>query len=794
MIASCTFWGRDVHLFATAGNSKLITAAGIFHRNENILMSKSLIIVESPAKARTLKKYLGKNYDVRASVGHIRDLPVSKLGVDIKKDFSPQYVTIKGKGKIISDLKKAASKADEIFLAPDPDREGEAIAWHIAHILKSAGKPIHRALFHELTQKAIRAAIGSATNIDQNKFQAQQARRILDRLVGYQISPLLWEKVRRGLSAGRVQSVAVRMICDRESEIEKFRAEEYWTISARLGGKNPPPFIARLNKISGRKTRVEDEQQAAAIVTTLKKSEHTVSDVDKKERKRYPSPPFITSTLQQEANRKLRFPAKRTMGLAQKLYEGIELGDRGPVGLITYMRTDSTRINNEALDEVREYIKKELGHDSLPAKPVFYKTSKASQDAHEAIRPTDVTLTPEKVAPYLEKGLLNLYTLIWKRFVASQMCPAIYDQTIITIKADKYLLKAQGAILRFKGFMALYVESSEENGATDARTEETDKEGTIIPDVAAGEKLKVLGVEPKQNFTQPPPRYTEATLVKALEENGVGRPSTYASIISTILDKDYVMQQQRKFVPTDLGKLVNDLLVAHFPHIMDVEFTASMEENLDKVEEGQSNWVNLLHGFYGPFEKTLSAAKQEMKSVKKQGIPTGIDCKLCDGKLFIKWGKTGEFLACENYPTCTFTQNFKKDADGTIIPIVKEEPVESGEKCEKCGRPMVYKQGRYGQFLACSGYPECKHIRAQTTGVKCPEENCKGEIVQKISKKGKVFFSCSRFPKCKFATWDRPVPQKCPQCEKPFLLEKNTRKGTLLQCVDKDCGYSEPLT
>lgn len=756
-------------------------------------MSKSLIIVESPAKARTLKKYLGKDYDVRASVGHVRDLPVSKLGVDVKKDFSPQYVTIKGKGKIISDLKNAAQKADEIYLAPDPDREGEAIAWHIAHVLKSAQKPIHRALFHELTQKAIRAAIENATIINENKFQAQQARRILDRLVGYQISPLLWEKVRRGLSAGRVQSVAVRMICDRESEIEKFQPVEYWTISEQLEGKNPPRFIAKLDKVSNRKAKVENQEQADIIVATLRKADHTVSSVDKKERRRNPSPPFITSTLQQEANRKLRFPAKRTMSLAQKLYEGIELGDKGPVGLITYMRTDSTRINDEALTEVRNFITVSYGKDFLPAKPVFYKTSKASQDAHEAIRPTDVTLTPEKVASFLDKGLLNLYTLIWKRFVASQMCPAIYDQTIVSIKADKYLLKAQGAILRFKGFMALYVESGDENGETGGSQEKPDDDGPIIPDVARGDTLKLLAVEPKQNFTQPPPRYSEATLVKALEENGVGRPSTYAAIISTILEKEYVMQQQRKFKPTDLGKLVNDLLVAHFPTILNIEFTASMEENLDKVEEGKSNWVKLLQAFYDPFEKTLSAAREEMTSVRKQGIPTGISCKLCEGNLVIKWGRTGEFLACENYPTCKFTQNFKKDENGTIIPVEKEEPVDSGEKCEKCGRPMVFKQGRYGQFLACSGYPECKHIQAQTTGVKCPEENCKGEIVQKISKKGKVFFSCSRFPKCKFATWDRPVPQKCPNCGKPFLLEKNTKKGTVLQCMDNACGYSEPL-
>jgi len=758
-------------------------------------MAKSLIIVESPAKARTLKKYLGKEYDVRASVGHIRDLPVSKLGVDIAKDFSPQYVTIKGKGKIISDLKSAAHKAEVIYLAPDPDREGEAIAWHIAHILRSEKKPIQRALFHELTQKAIRAAIENATDINHNKFEAQQARRILDRLVGYQISPLLWEKVRRGLSAGRVQSVAVRMICDRESEIEKFQPVEYWTISETVEGDKPPRFIAKLDKIAGRKAKVDNQEQADEIVAVLKKAGHTVSAVDKKERKRNPSPPFITSTLQQDANRKLRFPAKRTMSLAQKLYEGIELGERGPVGLITYMRTDSTRINNEALDQVRDFISQSYGGNFLPAKPVFYKTSKSSQDAHEAIRPTDVNLTPEKVAPFLDKGLLSLYTLIWKRFVASQMKPAIYDQTTVSVKADKYLLKSQGAILRFKGFMTLYVESSEESDEDERKPEAADnnKDSAIIPDVAPGDSLKVTGIEPKQNFTQPPPRYTEATLVKALEENGVGRPSTYAAIISTIQDKDYVLLQQRKFKPTDLGRLVNDLLVAHFPSIMDVEFTASMEENLDQVEEGTSNWVNLLKTFYDPFEKTLAAAREDMKSVKKQGIPTDLPCKLCGGKLVIKWGRTGEFLACENYPECKFTQNFRRDENGAIVPIEKEEPVDSGEKCEKCGRPMVYKQGRYGRFLACSGYPECKHIKPQTTGVKCPEKDCTGELVQKISKKGKVFYSCSRFPKCKFAIWDKPVPKPCPRCGKPFLVEKTTKQGTVLQCLDKTCGYSEPL-
>ncbi len=762
-------------------------------------MAKALIIVESPAKARTLQKYLGKSFAVKASVGHIRDLPVKTLGVDIDKGFKPQYVTIRGKGKVIKDLKTAAQKADEIYLAPDPDREGEAIAYHIAHTLKSSHKPIHRVLFHELTKKAIIAAIENATDVNLSRFEAQQARRILDRLVGYQISPLLWDKVRRGLSAGRVQSVAVRMVCEREEAIEAFKSEEYWSIGVQLEAAGPPPFAAQLDRIGGRKVdnkknRIENEHKAQAIAQALRDAAFTVAGIEQKRKKRHPSPPFITSTMQMEANRKLRFSAKKTMGLAQKLYEGIELGDEGPVGLITYMRTDSTRINDEALSEVRGHIERQYGKDYLPPKPIIYKKSTSAQDAHEAIRPTDVNKTPEKMAPFLDKDMLALYSLIWKRFVACQMASAQFDQTTILINAGEYQLKTVGSIMRFLGFMTLYVESTDEqpgNGGTPPADSEKD---INLPDVKKGDQLTLLSVTPKQHFTQPPPRYTEATLVKALEENGVGRPSTYASILSTIQDKEYVLLEQRKFRPTDLGKLVNKLLVQHFPTILDIEFTASMEQKLDQVEEGKIRWNEILEQFYGPFKETLDSAKEEMESVKRSAVPTDIACQACDGKMVIKWGRNGEFLACENYPDCKHTQDFTRDANGTIVPLERKEAEESGEFCDKCGRPMVYKQGRYGKFLACSGYPECKQIRPISTGVKCPEENCDGEIIQKVSKRGKIFFSCNRYPKCTFALWDKPVNQSCPQCGSPFLLEKDTKKmGHHLRCPNSSCGFIKKI-
>ena len=757
-------------------------------------MSKSLIIVESPAKARTLQRYLGKSFDVKASVGHVRDLPVKNLGVDVENDFSPQYVTIRGKGKVLSELRTAAKKADDIYLAPDPDREGEAIAWHIAESLKNVKKPIHRALFHELTKKAILAAIEHSSEIDTHKFEAQQARRILDRLVGYQISPLLWDKVRRGLSAGRVQSVAVRMVCEREEAIKAFEPVEYWSVTADLHNSAKHGFQAQLDRLDGKKldkkkNRIADEAQAQAIVAELQKASYLVKDQIKKEKKRRPSPPFITSTMQMEANRKLRFSAKKTMMLAQRLYEGVELGEAGPAGLITYMRTDSTRINDDALAQVREVIVKEQGQEYLPEKPNFYKTSKSAQDAHEAIRPTDARRTPAKVAPFLEKDMLALYTLIWKRFVASQMKPAVYDQTTIIIDGgERFQLRATGSIMRFLGFVSLYVESTD-----DIKAAQQDGD-VLLPEVEKDERLELQKLQPKQHFTQPPPRYTEATLVKALEENGVGRPSTYASILSTIQDKEYVAMEERKFWPTDLGKLVNDLLVEHFPAILDVEFTASMEQTLDKVEEGQEEWLKVLKDFYGPFKERLEAAKKEMRSVKRTATPTDIKCPECDGMMMIKWGRNGEFLACENYPDCKSTADFSRQEDGSITVKQKEAPEESGEVCEKCGSPMVYKHGRYGRFLACSGYPKCKNIRAESTGVKCPEEGCQGELIKKISKRGKVFYSCNQYPNCSYALWDKPVNQPCPDCDSTFLLEKTTKKsGTSLRCPDKSCGYFQKV-
>jgi DNA topoisomerase-1 len=761
-------------------------------------MSKSLIIVESPAKARTLQRYLGKSFTVKASVGHICDLPEKTLGVDVEHDFQPKYVTIRGKAKIITELRGAAQKADQIYLAPDPDREGEAIAWHIATTIEADQKPVRRVLFHELTKKAILAAIENATEIDQNKFEAQQARRILDRLVGYQISPLLWDKVRRGLSAGRVQSVAVRMVCEREQEIADFTSLEYWSITAELQQDGPPPFLAQLELVNGQKLTnkkdncIADEAAAQAIVADLRDCPFIIDKVSKKKTKRNPSPPFITSSLQIEANRKLRFSAKKTMMLAQRLYEGIAIGEDGPTGLITYMRTDSTRINDEALGQVRDYIRTAYGDKHLPATANIYRAKKSAQDAHEAIRPTDVAKTPESLAPHLEKDMLALYTLIWKRFVASQMAPAIYDQTSVTIEAGRYGFKAVGSIVRFLGFMTLYVESRDESQTPQPADQDRD---VILPDLKEGQGVELLKLGPGQHFTQPPPRYTEATLVKALEENGVGRPSTYAAILSTIQDKEYVKLEQRKFYPTDLGKLVNDLLVRHFPAIMNTEFTASMEQNLDRVEEGSVNWLRILHDFYGPFRQALEQAKSDMKSVKRSAVPTDVKCTLCGGVMVIKWGRKGEFLACENYPECKNTQDFKKDDEGNIVPVGKEEPLPSGAICEKCGLPLVYKNGRFGRFLACSGYPKCKHIPAEKTGVQCPEAGCGGELIKKISKKGKVFYSCNHYPKCSFAIWDKPVNQPCPDCQSPYLLEKENKKyGLHVKCPNDKCGYMQKLT
>ena len=744
-------------------------------------MSKSLIVVESPAKAKTISKYLGKDFIVKASVGHIKDLPKSKIGVDVKKGFEADYQVVRGKGKVVAEIKKAAKEADVVYLAPDPDREGEAIAWHIAEEIGDT-KKIYRVLFNEITKSAIQEAIKHPGKLDEDKYEAQQTRRILDRLVGYKISPILWDKVKMGLSAGRVQSVAVRVICDREREIQAFVAVEYWSVTAELEGKKPPVFTAKLTHLKGKKADLKNEKDSGTLVDGLKGASYIVKKIERKERKRNPSPPFITSKLQQEAARKLRFTAKKTMMLAQKLYEGVELGTEGPTGLISYMRTDSTRVAGEALTAVREFIVDRYGKEFLPAAPVHYKSAKAAQEAHEAIRPTSLENTPEKVKDFLSKDEYNLYELIWNRFVASQMNPAILDQTSIDITANDATFRATGSVIKFPGFMSVYIEGKDTE-------EEEDKEGRL-PELKEGEVLKLVRLKPEQHFTEPPPRFSEATLVKELEEKGIGRPSTYAAIISTIQEKEYAKLDKRVFYPTELGMLVTDLLVKNFPNILDVEFTAQMEEKLDDIEEGKAKRLKVLKEFYGPFEETVKAASKDMRDVKKEEIPTDITCEKCGAKMVVKWGRMGQFLACPNYPECKNTKNFKKDDTGKL-EAVEEKVEETGEVCPKCGKPMVIKTGRFGKFIACSDYPACKTTKAITTGVKCPDCG-EGELTEKRSKKGKVFFSCSRYPDCKFATWNRPVPEKCPQCGASFLVEKYSKsEGNYIACIKEGCGYKK---
>ena len=725
-------------------------------------MSKSLVIVESPAKAKTIKKFLGKSFDVEASSGHLVDLPSSKLGVDIENDFNPQYVVIKGKSKYLNQLKKAAKDADKVYLASDPDREGEAIAWHIADKLNIRDKS-HRVLIHEITENAVRDSIAHPTTLSQDRFEAQQARRILDRLVGYQVSPILWRKVKKGLSAGRVQSVALRLVVDREREIEAFKTEEYWTIEAGLKKAKDAPeysFTAVLHSYDGETAEIPNESRASSIVESVKNEKFTVSSVERKERKKNALPPFITSTLQQEAARKLRFSVKKTMMLAQKLYEGIELGKEGPVGLITYMRTDSVRISENALNEARELIKETYGSEYLPQKPNTFKVKKSAQDAHEAIRPTYVGKLPDSVKQFLPDDEFQLYKLIWQRFVASQMNPTIYDQTTVEIKAGRGIFRVTGSIVKFPGFSAVYLEGMEEE------EEEKEKdEMRKLPELTKGEELDLLGIEGKQHFTQPPPRFTESSLVKELEEKGVGRPSTYATILSTIIDREYVNKEKNKLKPTLLGCSVNDLLVQGFPEIMDVQFTADMEEKLDNVEEGNVNWVELLKGFYTGFSSRLDKAQDTMKSLKRDGIPTDIKCDVCGSNMIIKWGRNGEFLSCSRYPECKSAKAFEYDAEGNIKVMEKAEPVVREDiKCDKCSAPMVIKRGRRGEFLACTRYPDCKNAKAFE---KDPEGNIKviekaePEIREdiKCEKCGKPmavrrgrfgkFLGCTGYPKCR---------------------------------------------
>jgi len=799
-------------------------------------MAKALVVVESPAKAKTINKYLGRNYKVIASMGHVRDLPKSKLGVDVDDDFEPSYEVIASRKKVLKELKDAAKGSDDIFIATDPDREGEAIGWHLAEELGSANKKkIRRLMFNEITKKGVLSALEHPTAINKQMVDAQQARRVLDRLVGYKISPLLWEKVRRGLSAGRVQSVALKLVVDREREIERFVAEEYWNITARLAGPVPPEFDAKLLKRGANAIKVSNQAEADQVLNDLKDATWTVASVATKERKKNAVPPLITSKLQQAA----RFPVKKTMMIAQQLYEGIEIPGEGSVGLITYMRTDSTRVSDQALGEVREYIGTKFGPDYVPEKPNVFRAKKDAQDAHEAIRPTTMLYDPELVRPQLTPDQYYLYRLIWNRFVASQMPPATFDETTVDIAAADYTFRVKGSVPKFPGWMAVYnqeVEVRTDGPGPDATSAE-DEEGTgVLPPLSEGDTLDLKELKPEQKFTQPPPRYTEATLVKALEENGIGRPSTYASIIGVIQARDYVNKIEARFKPTMLGMmLVEKLLSPAFDDILDVNYTRELEEDLDKIEEGSSNYEKTLTSFYKKFVKDLKRAEKEMLDLKKGYEPDpAVTCDKCGKPMVIKAGKFGLFLACSGYPECENTRELE----------TPEPSAENGEgleeNCENCGKPMVVKRGRFGQFLACTGYPECKttrkiittkqgmtaakpdqmldekcpkcesnlvlkqgrfgeftacsnypnckYVKQKSTGLVCPKDG--GDVVERKSKRGKVFFGCANYPDCDFVLWNRPVLEPCPQCGEKFLIEKITKRhGRQLMCHKEDCDY-----
>lgn len=777
-------------------------------------MAKSLIIVESPTKARTITKYLGRGYTVMASVGHIKDLPTSKLGVDLENDFEPQYVTIKGKSKVLAEIKKKAEGADKVFLAPDPDREGEAIAWHLEQELLGKSKKkkkdtkIFRVLFNEITESAIKRALQSPGEIDMKLVNAQQARRVLDRIVGYQGSQLLWNKVRRGLSMGRVQSVAMRLICERESERDAFRAEEYWSITALLAGTNPPAFDAKLHSINGEEASIENAEQASRIIADIQGKTFVVQSIERREKKRNPVAPFITSRLQQEAARKLHFSPKKTMTLAQQLYEGIEIGAEGATGLITYMRTDSPRISAEAMSDAREVIQSRFGANYLPGTPNVYKTSKAAQEAHEAIRPTLAARDPESIRQYLDHDQYNLYKLIWNRFIASQMVPAIMDVTRIDSAPvetkERYLFRSTGTVVKFPGHTIVYMEGVDKEAPSQKpkADQEADDDERQLPTLSEGESLRLVeqegqtvpGMLSKQHFTQPPPRYNEALLIKELEEKGIGRPSTYAAIISTIQDRKYVEKTEGRLVPTETGKTVNDFLLKGFPELVNVDFTSQLEEQLDQVEEGNKQWVVAVRDFYTPFTREMERAKTIPGPKDTVEPPTDIPCEKCGRMMEIKWGRNGKFLACPAYkddPPCKNTQNFERLPDGTIKIVPKEE-ITTDQVCDKCGSPMVVKTGRFGKFIACSAYPQCKTTKPLALGVKCPQPDCGGDLVQKRTKKGRSFFACSNYPKCEYALWDRPVPKACPTCQAPFLVEKVSKQdGRSVQCRNQECGYRE---
>jgi DNA topoisomerase I len=810
-------------------------------------LSKGLVIVESPAKAKTIKKYLGKGFEVEASLGHVKDLPKSILGVDVANDFETDYIVIPGKEKVLEKLKKSAKDADAIYLAPDPDREGEAIAAHLAEELggqpvgkkkkkSTPGLQIHRVTFNEITQRAVREAFEHPREINRNLVDAQQARRVLDRLVGYQVSPLLWDKVRRGLSAGRVQTVALRIIVEREREIRAFEKKEYWTIDAHLAGPKPPAFDARFLGKGEEKIEVNSGEEAEKIKAALEKAEWSVRSVEKKERRRNPAPPFTTSKLQQDSARKLRFSVKRTMMIAQRLYEGIELGEEGLVGLITYMRTDSTRVSNDAVAEVRQMIGSDYGAPYLPESPNVFKSKKDAQDAHEAIRPTDAAHHPDKVKQYLQEDEYKVYKLIWQRFVASQMNPAVFDQTSVDIDAksgaETFWFRVTGSVLKFDGFLKVYEESKE------GKDEEDEELKHKLPPLEAGQKLTLKSILPEQHFTEPPPRYNEASLVKELEEKGIGRPSTYAAILGTIQERQYVQKIGGKFIPTEIGLVVTDLLVENFADIFDVQYTARMEEQLDEIEEGKETWTDTLADFYKKFEKDLRYAQKHMENIKRMEKPTDEKCERCGSPLVIKWGRHGSFYACSSYDktdpnTCTFTKENPialPDLDSADVQETTQEEycencgrimvlkrgrfgqfmactgypdckttrrldqgkkvpdIPLDEKCPKCERNMILRHGRYGEFVSCSGYPDCKYVKQNFIGVKCPL--CKeGELVEKRARKGNTFYGCGNYPKCKFTSAHKPIAEKCPSCGNEYLVEKMLKAGPVIACPNKECEY-----
>ncbi len=749
-------------------------------------MAKSLVIVESPTKAKTISKYLGKDYVIESSAGHIKNLPESKLGIDIEKGYTPEYVTIKGKNEVIKKLVDLAGKTDRVFIATDPDREGEAIAWHIAQAVQKKNQNIHRVLFHEITKEAVKHSIENPISIDDKMVEAQQARRVMDRIVGYQVSPFLWKAIYKGLSAGRVQTVALRLIAERERAISAFNPEEFWTLTGQFKTASSATFPARLFKISGKDPVIKTEEEAKSHEKAVRAENWQIASVEKKEVKRNPGAPFITSTLQQDASSRLRFNTKKTMMVAQQLYEGIELQNGETVGLITYMRTDSVRVSEQAIQSARVYIHETYGKEYVPASPRVYKTKKSAQDAHEAIRPTSLEYEPKAIKKSLSPDQFKLYELIWNRFVSSQMESAVFDQTTVDITGGSYTFRATGRVIRFSGFLAVYGDSAEEK---ETESSDQDDDSVQLPkELAAGQKTDLTKLISKQNFTKPPARFTEASLVKELEANGVGRPSTYAGIVSTLVERKYAELKERKFFATDIGLSVNDILVENFKDIFSFDFTARMEENLDEIAEGKKPYLKVLDGFYHPLQNTLESLKSNVSSIKKQLVEsTDVICDKCGSPMVIRWGKNGKFLACSNFPACKNAKSL--DDQGTDKPE-KAGPEYTGENCPTCGNPLVFRKGRFGKFISCSTYPACKYSENIQTEKKplipCPK--CKeGQIEEKKSKRGKIFFSCNRYPACDYALWDRPVAETCPSCQNPFLLDKVTKAGTSRYCPA--CNY-----